>query len=149
MNRDWPCCCGSVAQSCPTLCSPVDCNTPGFPVLHCLLGSAQTRSIASVMPSNHLILCHRLLFLPSVFPKSGSFPSGTGLHTPDPPAPHPGPGGNPQHRGRSEGPVRCKSSWVLQAQGQNLQCTWVGNSSWNESSWALLNGFIAEMPTWY
>ena len=25
-------------------------------------------SIESVMPSNHLILCHRLLFLPSVFP---------------------------------------------------------------------------------
>ena len=25
----------------------------------------------------------------------------------------------------------------------------VGNSSWNESSWALFRGFIAEMPTWY
>ena len=23
----------SVAQSCPTLCNPVDCSTPGFPVL--------------------------------------------------------------------------------------------------------------------
>ena len=31
-------------------------------------------SIESVMPSNHLILCHRLLFLPSIFPASGSFP---------------------------------------------------------------------------
>ena len=30
-------------------------------------------SIESVMPSNHLILCHPLL-LPSVFPASGSFP---------------------------------------------------------------------------
>ena len=27
-------CCSSVAQSCPTLCDPMDCNTPGFPVLH-------------------------------------------------------------------------------------------------------------------
>ena len=27
-------CCCSVAQSCPTLCDPVDCSTPGFPVLH-------------------------------------------------------------------------------------------------------------------
>ena len=24
----------SVARSCPTLCGPMDCNTPGFPVLH-------------------------------------------------------------------------------------------------------------------
>ena len=31
-------------------------------------------SIESVMPSNHLILCHPLLLLPSVFPASGSFP---------------------------------------------------------------------------
>ena len=31
-------------------------------------------SIKSVMPSNHLILCCRLLLLPSTFPASGSFP---------------------------------------------------------------------------
>ena len=31
-------------------------------------------SIESVMPSNHLILCHHLLLLPSIFPTSGSFP---------------------------------------------------------------------------
>ena len=31
-------------------------------------------SIELVMPSNHLILCHPLLFLPSVFSASGSFP---------------------------------------------------------------------------
>ena len=30
-------------------------------------------SIESVMPSNHLILCGLLLFLPSIFPKSQSF----------------------------------------------------------------------------
>ena len=30
-------------------------------------------SIESVMPSNHLILCHPLLLLPSIFPASGSF----------------------------------------------------------------------------
>ena len=29
-------------------------------------------SIESVMPSNHLILCHHLLFLPSIFPRSRS-----------------------------------------------------------------------------
>ena len=31
-------------------------------------------STASVMPSNHLILCCPLLLLPSTFPASGSFP---------------------------------------------------------------------------
>ena len=31
----------SVIQSCPTLCSPVDCSTPGFPVLHHLPEFAQ------------------------------------------------------------------------------------------------------------
>ena len=34
--------CCSVAQSCPTLCDPMDCSTPGFPVLHYLLELAQT-----------------------------------------------------------------------------------------------------------
>ena len=35
-------CCGSVAQSCPTLCDPVDRSTPGFPVLQYFLEFAQT-----------------------------------------------------------------------------------------------------------
>ena len=34
--------CCSVAQSYPTLCNPMDCRIPGFPVLHCLPESAQT-----------------------------------------------------------------------------------------------------------
>ena len=33
--------CCSVAQSCPTLCNPVDYRAPGFPVLQCLLELAQ------------------------------------------------------------------------------------------------------------
>ena len=40
----------------------------GYPVLHYLLEFAQLMSIGSVMPSNHLIVCHPLLLLPSVFP---------------------------------------------------------------------------------
>jgi hypothetical protein len=31
-----------VAQSCLTLCNPMDCSTPGFPVHHQLLELAQT-----------------------------------------------------------------------------------------------------------
>ena len=34
--------CCSVAKPCLTLCDPVNCNTPGFPVLHHLLEFAQT-----------------------------------------------------------------------------------------------------------
>ena len=41
----------------------MDCSTSGFRVHPQLL-----KSIASVMPSNHLILCRPLLLLPSVFP---------------------------------------------------------------------------------
>ena len=35
-------CCCSVAQSCSTVCDPMGCSTPGFPVLHCLPEFAQT-----------------------------------------------------------------------------------------------------------
>ena len=37
-------------------------------------------SIESVMPSNHLILCHPLLFLPSIFPNIRVFSSESVLH---------------------------------------------------------------------
>ena len=36
-------------------------------------------SIESVMPSNHLILCHPLLFLPSIFPSIRVFSKESGL----------------------------------------------------------------------
>ena len=35
------CCCCSFAKSCPTLCDPVDCSRPGFPVHHHLPEFAQ------------------------------------------------------------------------------------------------------------
>ena len=57
----------SVAQSCPTLCDPIDCSMPGFPGHH-QLPLTQTHVIESVMPSNHLILCFPLLLPPSIFP---------------------------------------------------------------------------------
>ena len=47
----------SVAQSCPTLCKPMDCSTPGFPVHHQLPELAQTH-VHQVGDANHLILCH-------------------------------------------------------------------------------------------
>ena len=36
----WGCC--SVTKSCPTLCDPMNCSMPGFPVLHYLPEFAQT-----------------------------------------------------------------------------------------------------------
>ena len=58
----------SVSQLCPTLCDPMDCSTPGFPIHHQLSGLLKLMSNKSVMPSNHLILCRPLLLLPSIFP---------------------------------------------------------------------------------
>ena len=66
----------SSAQSCLTLCNPMDCSTPGLP-LQSLLKSMSTES---VMPSNHLILCRPLLFLPSIFPSIWVFSNESVLH---------------------------------------------------------------------
>ena len=56
-------CCWSV-KSCPTLCDPMNGSTPGFPVLHYLPELAQTH----FHWVGDAILCHPLLFLPSIFP---------------------------------------------------------------------------------
>jgi len=63
-----------VTQSCPILCDPMDCSMPGLPVHYQLPEFTQIMSIESVMPSNHLILCHHLLLRLQSFPASGSFP---------------------------------------------------------------------------
>jgi len=46
----------------------MDCSTPGLPVHHQLLEFTQTHVHWSVTTSNHLIFCHPLLLLPSIFP---------------------------------------------------------------------------------
>ena len=62
-----PCCCcsvagtcssvqfSSVAQSCPTLCDPMDCNTSGFPVHHQLSEFTQTHvhSVSDAIEPSH------------------------------------------------------------------------------------------------
>ena len=68
----------SVTQFCLTLCNPMDCSTPGFPVLHHLPELAQT-SIESVMPYNHLFLFCSLILLPSVFPSLKVFSNESAL----------------------------------------------------------------------
>ena len=76
LELDRSCCC-TIAKSCPTHCNPMDYNTPGslwttthqaalsFTISQSLL---KLMSIESMMPSNHLILCHSLLLLSSIFP---------------------------------------------------------------------------------
>ena len=70
----------SVIQSCLTLCDPMDCSTPSFPVHHQLLGLLKLMSIELVMLSNHLILCRPLLLLPSIFPSIRGFSNVSVLH---------------------------------------------------------------------
>ena len=69
----------SVAQSCPTLCDPMNRSTPGLPVHHQLLEFTQTHVHESVMPSNHLILCCPLLLPPSVLPTIRVFSNESAL----------------------------------------------------------------------
>ena len=50
-------CCYLVAQLCPTFCDPMDCSTPGFPVLHHLPELAQIHVhwvIDAIQPSHPL-----------------------------------------------------------------------------------------------
>ena len=69
----------SVAQSCPTLCDPVNRSTPGLSVRHQLPESTKPMSIESVIPSNHLILCRPLLLLLSIFPSIRVFSNESAL----------------------------------------------------------------------
>ena len=70
----------SAAQSCPTLCDPMDCSMPGCRVHHQLLELAQTHVHQLKMPFNHLILCRPLLFLPSTFPSIRVFSNESVFH---------------------------------------------------------------------
>ena len=70
----------SVTESCPTLCDPMDCCTPGLPVHHHLPELLKLMSIEFVMPSNYLIHCHPLLLPPSIFPSIRVFCNESVLH---------------------------------------------------------------------
>ena len=64
----------SVDQSCLTLCDPMDCSTPGFPVHHQLPELPQTRvhRVGKCHPSISSSVIP--LFCLQSFPASGSFP---------------------------------------------------------------------------
>ena len=70
----------SVAQSCPTLCDPMNRSMPGLPVHHQPpeLVEAHVHRVGDA--SNHLILCRPLLFLPSIVSSIRVFSSESVLH---------------------------------------------------------------------
>ena len=70
----------SVAQSCPTLCDPMNRSTPGSLSIANSWSSLRLTSIELVMPSSHLILCRPLLLLPLIPPSIRVFSSESTLH---------------------------------------------------------------------
>ena len=58
----------SATQSCPTLCDPMNCSTPGPLFITNSRSLLKLMPIELVMPSSHLILCHPLLLLPPIPP---------------------------------------------------------------------------------
>ena len=70
----------SVAQPCLTLCDPMDCSMPGFPVHHQLSEFTQTHFQLvgdAIQPSYPLL---SLLLLPSIFPSVRVFSNESVLH---------------------------------------------------------------------
>ena len=70
----------SIAQSCPTLCDPMGYSTKASLFITISQSLLKLMSIKSVMPSNHFILCHPLLLLPSIFPSIRVFSNESVLH---------------------------------------------------------------------
>ena len=70
----------SVAQSCPTLCDPWIAACQASLSIINSWSLFKFMSIESVIPSNHLILCHPLLLLPSVFPSIRVLSNELALH---------------------------------------------------------------------
>jgi len=64
----------SVAQSCPTLCDPMNHSSQASLSITNSRSSLRLTSIESVMLSSHLILCRPLLLLPPIPPSIESFP---------------------------------------------------------------------------
>ena len=70
----------SVAQSCLTLCNPMDCSTPCFPVLTISWSFLKLMSIEFGMLSNYLILCCSIFLLLSIFPSLSVLSKESALH---------------------------------------------------------------------
>ena len=72
-------CCCSVAKLCQLFVTPWTAAHQAFLSFTVFQSLLKFMSIESVMPSNHLILCHPLLLLPSVFPNIRIFSNESAL----------------------------------------------------------------------
>ena len=70
----------SVAQSCPTLCNPMNLSTDASLSITNSRSSLKLMCIELVMPSSHLILCSPLLLLPPIPPNIRVFSNESTLH---------------------------------------------------------------------
>ena len=70
----------SVTQSCSTLVTPWTVARQASLCISDSRSLLTLMSIESVIPSNHLILCHPLLLLPSIFPRIRVFSNESVLH---------------------------------------------------------------------
>ena len=70
----------SVFQSCLTLCDPMYCKVPGFPVHYQLLEFIQTDDHWVHDAIHPVHLCHSILHLPSIFPSIRVFSNESALH---------------------------------------------------------------------
>ena len=77
-GRELRCC--SVSQSCPTLCNPGTATRQACLSFTVSQSWLRLMPIESMMPSNHLILCHPLFLLPSIFPSIRVFSNESVLH---------------------------------------------------------------------
>ena len=68
----------AAVQLCLTFCNPMDCSTPGFPVLHHLPELVQIHVHWVSDAINHLILCH-LPLLPAICPSITVFSNDSAL----------------------------------------------------------------------
>ena len=68
-----------VVQSCPTLCDPMTAARQASLSITNSRSLLKPMSIESVMPSNHLILCHPLVLMPSIFPSIRVFSNESAL----------------------------------------------------------------------
>ena len=74
------CCCCSVAQSCLTLCDPMDCSTPGFPLHNQLpeLAQIHVHQVGDAIQPSHPLLSPSPPA--SIFPRIRVFSNESVLH---------------------------------------------------------------------
>ena len=141
-------CCCSVAQSCPTLCDPMDCSTPGLPILQHFLEFAQIHVhwVSDAIQSPHPLLYTKgtkplgasqvALVVKNLAANAGDArdvglipgsrkPLGVG-------------NGNPLQYACLENPMNGEA-WQATVHGVTKSQTWLSNftSQWDQMPWSL------------